>query len=289
MINKVFKTLYQSDNHPENIWIICPFAGGSLSAFNSWTKLDKETLPGKSLVMLATYPGRDQRISEQPMNTIHALALDIFDAFLDWKENNTFPLNTKIRLCGHSMGAQVAFEIGKKIEEHYGSASPVTQIILSGCHAPHLESRRKLSHLNDNDFVDQLINIGSGSSVLKQHPELQTIFLPMLRADFFATETYEKKLNSAPQLHFIPCTLVFGESDPEAWQSEAGQWANWFSTSIKNNMQLVAVAGEHFYLTTTPAVFIDAVMNHLPSSTLLNSNTTNIGTTSAIFGEKHGY
>ncbi len=262
MINKVFKTLFQSAQHPENIWIIFPFAGGSQSAFKSWATLSQETLSVKSLVMLATYPGRDQRIREQPLSTIREIANDIFEALIDWITHNNFSTTTNIRLCGHSMGAQVAFEVCKQVENHYGATSPIKQIILSGCHAPHLASRRKLSHLNDNAFVDQLIEIGSGSAVLKEHPELLPIFLPMLRADFMATEVYEKEPEKAPELNFTPCILVYGESDPEAWKSEVEEWKNWFSPPIKKNIQLVAVVGDHFYLTTTPCAFIQAVANH---------------------------
>ncbi|MBF4218501.1 thioesterase, partial [Vibrio anguillarum] len=89
--------------------------------------------------------------------------------------------------------------------------------------APHLSSRRRLSQLNDDDFIDQLIAIGSGSPILKQHPELLPLFLPMLRADFLATECYYQQVNYHQQvnyyqqvtaskcLQYTPCTLVFGE------------------------------------------------------------------------------
>lgn len=273
MIDQVFKTLYQSGSHTENIWIVCPFAGGSQSAFKSWTKLDSETLPENSLVMLATYPGRDQRMRERPLSTISDLADDIFDAFVRWENQTQLPPNANICLCGHSMGAQVAFEVCTQLEEYYGSETPVKQIILSGCHAPHLESRRKLSHLSDNDFIDQLIEIGSGSPVLKQNPELLPIFLPMLRADFIATETYVKKLDSALELNFTQCSLVFGECDPEAWESEVKEWERWICPSIKASTQFFGVPGDHFYLTTTPAVFIRTVVQHSLNNIFVSPNT----------------
>ncbi|MFW7524930.1 thioesterase II family protein [Vibrio ostreicida] len=288
-MNPVFKTLSQSKDKITDIWVIFPFAGGSYSAFKSWTQLEPNVLPNQSLVLLATYPGRDQRMREQPLSSINELAEQLFDALLIWRKQTPAAQAATLRLCGHSMGAQVAFEVCKQFEDHFGPTSPIRQLILSGCHAPHLEGRRKLSHLDDEPFVDQLIAIGSGSPVLKQHPELLPVFLPMLRADFTATEGYLCDISSSAKLNMTPCTLVYGEQDPEAWPSEVNAWQAWINTSTQVEVTVCALQGDHFYITAQPQTFIQKVLELAAAPvTLANTCTDAHHTAKTIFGEHHG-
>lgn len=85
------------------------------------------------------------------------------------------------------MGAQVAFETCRLLEQR-GLAPQ--GLIISGCHAPHLHSERQLSHRDDADFIAELIDIGGCSPELRENQELMSLFLPLLRADFYATESY---------------------------------------------------------------------------------------------------
>nr|MBF4322452.1 thioesterase [Vibrio anguillarum] len=89
-MNQVFKTLYQSGAQPLEIWIICPFAGGSLSAFKTWMSLDCNALAKETLVLLATYPGRDHRMRERPLTSIEAIAEDVAEGLRTWIADQTF-------------------------------------------------------------------------------------------------------------------------------------------------------------------------------------------------------
>ncbi|MDO6525091.1 thioesterase domain-containing protein [Motilimonas sp. 1_MG-2023] len=271
-----FKPLCQRGSRIDELWILCPFAGGSHSAFSSWSSLPQQELPMNSLVLLATYPGRDQRMKERALSSISEIACDLRDALMKWIASKPQNSSLRLRICGHSMGAQVAFEICKHFEEHYGKSTPVSQLVLSGCHAPHLKSRRTLSHLNDHDFVEQLVEIGSGSPVLKEHPELLALFLPMLRADFAATDAYLTLQGSSPKLSHTPCTLLFGEQDPEAWSSEVVAWKEWHSRPEMTSIS--SLPGDHFYITTQPTLFIQSVINHALDASRASRHT---------FGEHH--
>lgn len=97
-------------------------------------------------------------------------------------------------------GAQVAFETAIQLEKNGWELSG---LILSGCQAPHIQARRLLSDLNDDDFIQQLIAIGGCDAELIKQPQLLKQFMPLLRADFLATERYffqKKALNG----FFIP-------------------------------------------------------------------------------------
>ena len=49
-------------------------------------------------------------------------------------------------------------------------------LIISGCHAPHLHSRRRLSDRDDADFIAELIDIGGCSPELQENKELLSLF-----------------------------------------------------------------------------------------------------------------
>lgn len=262
-MSHVFKTLYQHGSRPRHIWVICPFAGGSLSAFKSWMSLDQKILPEESLILLATYPGRDHRMRECPLASIAELANEMTDALMTWLTQTPLSIDARIQLCGHSMGAQVAYEVCQRFETYYGAQNPIQTLIVSGCHAPHIESRRKLSHLNNDDFIDELIAIGSGSPVLKQHPELLPMFMPMLRADFLATENYYYPVRpSEGRLKHTSCVLVYGESDPEAWKSEVMAWHTWL-TSQHSEIRTISISGDHFYITANPELFLKRISEQI--------------------------
>ena len=121
--------------------VMCPFAGGSSSAFRHW---QAEQLADCAL-SLVTWPGRDRLRHLEPLRSITQLA-----ALLANELEASVSPDTPLLLAGHSMGAQVAFETCRLLEQR-GLAPQ--GLIISGCHAPHLHSERQLSHRDDADFI----------------------------------------------------------------------------------------------------------------------------------------
>jgi thioesterase component of yersiniabactin synthetase len=229
--------------------IMCPFAGGSSSAFRHWQEMPCSEI-GLS-VSLVIYPGRDQ-LRHLPLPiTIEQLAIQLADKICQ------YPVQTTIKwlLGGHSMGAQVAFETCRILEHRQ---RPPAALIISGCQAPHLESRRQLSHLNDYDFVQALSEIGGCDKQLLNNPSLLTLFMPLLRADFQATETYLHPLPTPGTVLQTPTLLLYGRQDQEAWQDEVAAWKIWFA-DVDGPF---AIAGDHFYPILRPRAFFTHVRNH---------------------------
>ena len=125
--------------------VMCPFAGSSSSAFRHW---QAEQLADCAL-SLVTWPGRDRLRHLEPLRSITQLA-----ALLANELEASVSPDTPLLLAGHSMGAQVAFETCRLLEQR-GLAPQ--GLIISGCHAPHLHSERQLSHRDDADFICALI------------------------------------------------------------------------------------------------------------------------------------
>lgn len=137
--------------------VMCTFAGGSDGAFRHW---QAEQLADCAL-SLVTWPGRDRLRHLEPLQKHYTTG-----GATNRLEASVSP-DTPLLLAGHSMGAQVAFETCRLLEQR-GLAPQ--GLIISGCHAPHLHSERQLSHRDDADFIE-LIDIGGCSPELRENQE----------------------------------------------------------------------------------------------------------------------
>ncbi|CAM3652868.1 thioesterase II family protein [Paracidovorax anthurii] len=229
--------------------VLCPFAGGSGGAFRSWHGIEDAGVH----VSLAIYPGRDHRLREACATDIGALARQLVEAL---SAAGIEP--DQAILAGHSMGAQVAFEACALLERR---GEHPAGLVLSGCHAPHLRGRRLLSPLDDTAFLTQLVDIGGCSPELLSDPALLALFLPMLRADFRATEDYGRADSPDRQRLRTPALLIYGSSDEEAHRSEVAAWAHW----LRDAEGPVAIAGDHFYATRRPRAFLGHIARRFAS------------------------
>lgn len=230
--------------------IMCPFAGGSSSAFRPWR--DRRIAPVN--LSLATWPGRD-RLHHQPLvNSIHTLADRLAQELLE-----TCPADTPLLLAGHSMGAQVAFETCRLLEK---AGRPQLGLVISGCHAPHLRAERQLSHRDDEGFIDQLVDIGGCPAELRENQALMALFLPLLRADFLATERYHYPENAVCQPINTPALLLCGSRDREASWQQVNAWRPWLTQA----QGPVVLEGDHFYPTQQPEAFFAQIERYFPDA-----------------------
>ena len=222
--------------------VLCPFAGGSTSAFRSWRRLE----PAGMQVSLFVYPGRDHRMLEPRAASIGELA----DQAAAQIKARGIDLHRLI-VAGHSMGAQVAYEVCSRLEKR--CLAP-RGLILSGCHAPHLRRRRRLSRLEDLAFLEALAAIGGNVSELLNEPSMWPSFMPMLRSDFRMTEGYwYPQIPTHNQRLQTPTLLFCGSGDEEAHRSEVEAWENW----LCNTQGPVTMDGDHFYIVRNPTFFLD--------------------------------
>ncbi|MEF9898127.1 MAG: alpha/beta fold hydrolase [Pseudomonas sp.] len=242
---------YLNSDGAEGHLLLCPFAGASGGAFHSWRGLEDLGLD----LSLVVYPGRDQRMHEPCVRQVGPLARSLAAAI---QAQHASPRKPVI-LCGHSMGAQVAFETCLLLEQ---AGSPPAGLVLSACHAPHLSGRRLLSHLDDPGFIEQLVAIGGCSQALLNDRALLQLFMPLLRADFQATESYHRPLEpQRPRLR-TPTLLLNGSHDPEADATEVAAWSHW----LEGDHQQHDIAGDHFYLTQRPRAFAARVLGFIEHS-----------------------
>lgn len=209
--------------------VVFPYAGGGASAFRTWSSL----LPAEAGLYGVQYPGREQRIGEAALADLDSLAAGAASAV-------AMLADRPIVLFGHSMGGQVAFETCRRLAERHGVRAD--HLFISAVHAPDRLSRRPLSGLPDGPFLRNIAEMGGTSPAVLESRELMDLFLPMLRADFMATEGYGRERGEAAVA--TPVTALYGLDDPEAWRSEVEGWRPYCA----GGFELVSVEGDHFFM-----------------------------------------
>lgn len=206
--------------------IVLTFAGGNKYSFS---KLHKNI----SNFSVLEYPGRGQRVNEDLILDLDNLMEDVF-----------LQITNKINYCndyiiyGHSMGSLIGYLICQKIEE-LGLPKPI-KLVVSGKKPPAIKREKKIAHLTDNIFWDEIVKLGGIPEELLNHPELVEHYTPILKADFTIIENYQyiKKDKLT-----IPIDVFYG-SEEEITEEEIKGWEE-ETTGLVNITQM---EGNHFFI-----------------------------------------
>ncbi len=139
------------------------------------------------------YAGHGKRMSEPPMVDLNAIADDLLEGLRLEIETEDYGL------YGHSMGAHVAALFGLAVQRR-GLRTPKVAV-LTGTSAPTHRDTSGDYLLPDDAFLSKLRDMGAPAAAAVASQELMQLFLPILRIDFRAVETYawpEKAMLSFP-------------------------------------------------------------------------------------------
>ncbi|ECV1576063.1 yersiniabactin biosynthesis thioesterase YbtT, partial [Salmonella enterica subsp. enterica serovar Typhimurium var. 5-] len=93
-----------------------------------------------------------------------------------------------------------------------------------------------------------------------ENQELMSLFLPLLRADFDATESYHyDSPDVCPPLR-TPALLLCGSHDREASWQQVDAWRQWLSHVTGP----VVIDGDHFYPIQQARSFFTQIVRHFP-------------------------
>jgi len=206
-----------------------PYAGGTAATFREWSAC----LPGDIEVIALQYPGRASRLHEPPLTQLRLFIKAICDAVA--------PLADRpFAFFGHSMGATLAYEVARALRDQ-GARQPEF-LFLSGQSAPHLPRvRPKLHALRDDQLVLALRALNGTQDELLCQPELLEIFLPALRADLEAVETWEHVAGAPLNM---PLHIFGGSDDPEVPVERLRGWAEHSTAPCR----LLVLPGDHFFI-----------------------------------------
>ncbi|GAA3892217.1 thioesterase II family protein [Streptomyces sedi] len=219
-----------------------PHAGGSA---NVYLPLARSLSPEMD-VFAVQYPGRQDRMAEQLIDNVPELAQQVFRRLVSWTRS-------PLVLFGHSMGATVAFEVARRLEQ-FGSV-PLVGLVVSGRRAPTIQRDDEDVHRrDDSELVAEIRTLNGTDPAFLEDEELLRMILPVVRNDYRAIETY--RYQSGPRLS-CPLTALLGDADPKAGIDEAMGWRDHTTGAF----HFLSYPGGHFYLNDR----IDAVGRQIAS------------------------
>ena len=213
-------------------------AGGSASFFRPWLA----HLPGDIDLLAVQYPGREERFNEAPIPCLDSLAGHIAEAL------QTLPVRPLL-LFGHSMGAALAYAVGVRLQ---AAGSGAAHVFVSGHAPPHRQSPSDLHRQDDAALVADILRQDTNAAGLWANPQLRGLFLPTLRSDYQASETWRPK-----QLARLaaPLDVLLARDDAQVSLEQARAWAD----LSDHTPDIRLFDGDHFYLKHQPR----PVIHHL--------------------------
>lgn len=207
--------------------LCCAYAGGAATAYRPWSS---DVSPDIEIVAVQL-PGRENRLREPPLERMD----DIVGAL--HREVRPYLDGTPLTLFGHSMGGLAAFELARALHTTY----PVAHLFVSACRAPRLPRGKELHLLPHAEFLAEIRALGGTPEDVLRNEELLEVFVPLLRADLAANETY--RYRPAPPLT-CPITAFGGTDDLTVHRAHLESWA----VETTGPFSLTMLPGGHFFI-----------------------------------------
>jgi surfactin synthase thioesterase subunit len=205
-----------------------PYAGGSAVIYMKWTITGIDIIPME-------YSGRGLRGDMPFYKSFEELIEDMYSIF-----KNTLQEADKYAMFGHSMGAQVVYELYRKIIKN--NLILPKHIFLSGALAPDKKAEmKKISHLTDSCFMNEVKKLGGLSDEIQNAKGFAEGFLKAIRSDIQIFENYifeEDNTNIN-----CPVTVFFGEKDRIGFE-EVIQWRKY----IYGEFAVNSFNEDHFFI-----------------------------------------
>lgn len=253
------------DDSAATLRLLCfPYAGGAAHIYADW----RQPIPQQVLLQVVQLPGRGARFREAPLRSIGGMALGVMQAL------QQDPDPRPLVFFGHSMGALVAFETARLMRRS-GMRLPC-RLLLSGYIAPHLGYPEPPIHaLSDAEFGDRLREYEGTPAEVLQHPELLSLLMPMVRADFAAVETYSYQTEGA-----LPCPIAAfgGHNDTMIPEAAIAAWRE--HTRAGFSMQMFE--GGHFFIHTARDALLARVVADIEETLGSAAATSAVGRTPAM-------
>lgn len=217
-----------------------PYAGGSAAAYSRWP----DRLPATVDVRPVQLPGRWNRIREAPLTRFDELIRALQDVLPPH-------LDCPFALYGHSMGALLAFETARWLRE-CRLPQPL-HLFVSGRRAPQIpDDDLPAPDLDHDAFLERLGELnGTPGEVLRQ-PELMTLLLPTIRADFAVCRSYSYV--PGPSLE-CPLTVFGGANDKESAEGRLEAWR----MHTTGPSTVYTLPGDHFFIHSAEALLLKAL------------------------------
>ncbi|GLZ38112.1 alpha/beta fold hydrolase [Actinokineospora sp. NBRC 105648] len=221
--------LHRPQPRPEAATRLACFAhaGGSAAFFQDWP----DALPEVEVVAVR-YPGRAERIAEEPPTDLVLLGRDSADALAALDDR-------PLVLLGHSMGAVVALEAARRLAE---LGRGPARLIASGSRTGPLPDLSAEPEPDAAALAARLVALGGTDPELAADPYFLELVLPYVEADGAMFRAHPNP--PLPRLR-CPVTTIVGDADDDA---DRRPWPELTTGELTEHV----VVGDHFYLVEHP-------------------------------------
>lgn len=238
---------YDTSPRPtQQIVYALPHSGASRRTFHTWA----HAMPPDTELVTAVLPGRGPRRDEPLQRRLDSLADELADAVL---ADIAATAPEHVALYGHSLGALLAHAVAVRIQE---KVPQLRAVVASGSRAPLYPVPAPLHELSDNDLVKTLVQLGNLPRRRRSDQGFLDAWLPVVRADLEAAETYFP--HDTPALNCTVSVWV-GMDD---WYALPHTMRSWDQVCALPLRRIVLLPGEHF-----PAVTAEDLLAELGWST----------------------
>ncbi len=205
------------------------YAGGNASTYRDWHK----KLPADVEVCSIQLPGRGSRFKEKAFTNLESLLAALISEIKPY-------VSAPYAFFGHSMGAQVAFELARKLRD-LDLAQPQC-LIVSGRRAPNKHKKSKpIYSLPEAEFREEIRRLNGTPAEALNNPELMDLVSPILRADFQLIETWQYMPSDPID---VPVMALGGIKDNQVSLDDLEDWR----TVTRGPFSLELFSGDHFFI-----------------------------------------
>jgi len=219
-------------DHTEGlVRLLClPFAGGGASFFKAWQRIKSSSVD----VVGIQLPGRENLIRHPAVTTVDGAVAAVLPAVM-----TELARPGPVCLFGHSSGAVVAFELGRRL----GELAPgrVDRLFVSGSAAPWAGRPGRATGLPDDEFIAAVQDFAGATHPALAEPRLRALLLPPLRADVQMHENYKVP---NPTTVDVSITAIRGAGDVLISAAATKDWERATTASF----DYIELPGEHMYL-----------------------------------------
>ncbi|MCX4030110.1 thioesterase [Endozoicomonas sp. SM1973] len=228
------------------IRIFCfPYAGGDANIYRDWAL----NMPDGVEVVGVQYPGRGGN-TEPLISCCDEMVARLYSVISPM-------LNVNFAFFGHSNGGLISYVLVGRMSDKQKSNH--IHLFISARSPAHLDlTRKKISHLEKHEFVQEIKEMGGTPEAVLKDEGLIDYLIPRLRADFRLGESYRYRKGGEQ----IECavSILFGSDD--GLVDNVDRW----SDLVVGEFSTYELAGGHFYIHTNQQAVIDIVLLQLNES-----------------------
>lgn len=214
---------------PCRIQVFClPHAGGNSLHYQAWQRW----LPPGAEVVPIDLPGHGTRLREPLIGEWRPLVEDLVNVVGE-------QVDAPFVVVGHSLGALLAYEVGRALGER---GTPPELVVAAGRNGPSAGlAHRPIHDLPDAQFLSALRRLGGTPEGVLHRPELLGMYLPVLRTDLRLAELYAREPGPC-----LPCPVIVFAGRGDRMTDAVGMLA--WQRETTGTFELVLVEGDHFFL-----------------------------------------